>query len=211
MARIADFGSDPLSVARAQREAGLMSAILSSQPDFRWLDHRSGWFWFAGTRNRAVVRVRKMLAVANPLGVNELRAGLGRMGSPLAPARTLLALCRQIDGLWVRGDMIYANPGIESAEVLNKTERDLFQLLSENEGCMSNSELISQCCMLGIKRPTFYQCVTYSPIVARYNGSSYRLIGSSQKSSLLASAAPSTRASNLAHITGSGTRSITST
>ena len=77
--------------------------------------------------------------------------------------------------------MIYANPGIEHAEVLNKTERDLFQLLSENDGCMSNSELISQCCMRGIKRPTFYQCVTYSPIVARYNGNSYRLIGSQEQ------------------------------
>jgi len=179
MARIADFGSDSLSVAGAQREARLISAILSSQPDFRWLDRRSGWFWFAGVRNRAVVRVRKMLAVANPLALSELRAGLGRMmGSPLAPERTLTALCRQIDGLSVRGDTIYANPGIESAEVLNKTERDLFQLLSENDGCMSSSELISQSCVLGIKRPTFYQCVTYSPIVARHNGSNYRLIGS---------------------------------
>ena len=166
-----------------------MAAILSSQPDFRRLDQRSGWFWFAGTRNRAVVRVRKMLAVANPLGVSELRTGLGRMGSPLAPECTLLALCRQIDGLSVRGDMIYANPGIEHAEVLNKTERDLFQLLSENDGCMSNSELISQCCVLGIKRPTFYQCVTYSPIVARYNGNSYRLIGSGQNANAAKSGA----------------------
>jgi hypothetical protein len=96
MARIADFGSNALSVPGAQREAMLISAILSSQSDFRWLDRRSGWFWFAcARRNRAVVRVRKMLAVANPLAVSELRAGLGRMGSPLAPERTLVALCRQ--------------------------------------------------------------------------------------------------------------------
>jgi hypothetical protein len=179
MARIADFGCDSPSSAAAQREAGILSTILASQPDFRWLDHHSGWFWLAGTRrNRAVGRVRKMLAVANPLAVCELRAGLGRMGSPLAPERTLLAFCRQIDGLSVQGDMIYANPGIESAEVLNRTERDIFQLLLENDGCMSNSELISQSCMLGIKPPTFYQCVTYSPIVTRHNGNNYRLIGS---------------------------------
>jgi hypothetical protein len=179
MARIADFGSDSLPVAGAQREASLIETLLSSQGDFRWLDRGSGWFWLAATpRNRAVCRVRKMLAVANPLSVSELRAGLGRMGSPLAPENTLLEFCRQIDGLSVRGDMIYANPGIESAEVLNKTEQDIFQLLSENDGCMSNSELISQSCGLGIKRPTFYQCVTHSPIVERYDGSNYRLIGS---------------------------------
>jgi hypothetical protein len=178
MARIAEFGSDSPSAAGAQREARLLAAILSSQSDFRWLERRSGWFWLAGTkRNRAVGRVRKMLAVANPLAVSELRAGLGRMGSPLAPERTLLAFCRQIDGLSVQGDLVYANPGIESAEVLNKTERDIFQLLSENDGCMSNSELISQSRELGIKPPTFYQCVTHSPIVARDDGSNYRLIG----------------------------------
>jgi len=179
MARIADVGGNSLSAAGAHREARLISAILSSEPDFRWLDRRSGWFWLAGTRrNRAVGRVRKMLAVANPLAVSELRAGLGRMDSPLAPERTLLEFCRQIDGLSVRGDTIYANPGIESAEVLNKTELDILKLLTENDGCMSNSELISQAWVLGIKRPTFYQCVTYSPIVARYNGTNYRLIGS---------------------------------
>jgi hypothetical protein len=179
MARIAGLGNESPSAAAAQREAWLISAILCSQSDFRWLDPSSGWFWLAGTgRNRAVGRVRKMLAVANPLAVSELRAGLGRMGSPPVPRRTLLEFCRQIDGLSVRGEMIYANPAIKSADVLNKTERDIYQLLSENDGCMSNSDLISQSCVLGIKRPTFYQCVTYSPIVARYDGRNYRLIGS---------------------------------
>jgi hypothetical protein len=185
MARIADFGSDSPPAAGAQREAGLISAILSSQSDFRWLEPGSGWFWLAGTRrNRAVGRVRKMLAVANPLALSELRLGLGRMGSPPAPGRTLLEFCRQIDGLSVRGELIYANPCIESADVLNKTERDIFQLLSENDGCMSNSDLISQSGVLGIKRPTFYQCVTYSPIVARYDGRNYRLIGSRGQNAL---------------------------
>jgi hypothetical protein len=178
MARIADFGSDSPSAAGARREARLLAPILSSESDFRWLDRRSGWFWLACTqRNRAVARVRKMLAVANPLAVSEIRTGLGRMGSPLAPERTLLAFCRQINGLSVQGDLVYANPGIESAEVLNKTERDIFQLLSDNDGYMSNSELISQSEVLGIKPPTFYQCVTHSPIVARDAGSNYRLIG----------------------------------
>ena len=190
MARIADFATDSLSAAGAQREAGLIAAILSSQPDFRWLDRRSGWFWLTGTlRNRAVCRVRKMLAVANPLAVSELRAGLGRMGSPLAPGKTLLAFCRQLDGLSVRGDLIYAEPEVESAQVLNKTERDIFRLLSANDGCMSNSELISQSSVLGIKRPTFYQCVTHSPIVERYNGS-YRLIGSQRPDAQRVSSGP---------------------
>jgi hypothetical protein len=179
MAAIAEFTND-LPVGEAtEREAKLIESILSSQPDFRWVNRRSGWFRFVGAAgNFAMRRIRKMLAVANPLTVEELRAGLGRMGSNPAPEPTLLAFCRQVDGLSVRGNLIYASPCIETDDVLNKTERDLYHLLSENNGCMSNSELISESSRLGMKRPTFYQCVTYSPIVARCNGTHYRLIGS---------------------------------
>jgi hypothetical protein len=179
MAEITQFVNHGVTGERARRDASVIATILSAQPDFRWLDRKSGWFWLEDTqRNCAVSRIRKMLAVANPLPVSELRAGLDRMGSTLAPERTLLAFCRQIDGLSVCGEMIHADPGIETADVLNKTEQDIYQLLSENNGIMSNAELIWQSNVLGMKRPTFYQCVTYSPIVARYNGSSYRLIGS---------------------------------
>jgi hypothetical protein len=166
---------------QAQRDAVMIETILALQPDFRWLDREHGWFWLAQTsRNCAVTRIRKMLAVANPLPVSEIRAGLGRMGSPLAPELSLLELCRQIEGLSVRADVVYADPGIETADVLNKTELEIFQLLSEHNGCMSNLDLISQSSLLGMKRPTFYQCVTCSPIVSRYNGRDYRLIGSGQ-------------------------------
>jgi hypothetical protein len=179
MATIAEFTNELLAGEAAQGEADLIEAILSSQPDFRWLDRHSGWFWLAeAPRNRAVKRIRKMLAVANPLTVEELRAGLGRMGSIIAPAQTLLTFCRQIDGLSVSGDLIHASPSIKTADVLNKTERHIYQLLSENNGCMANSALIWESNRLGMKRPTFYQCVTYSPIVARYDGRHYRLIGS---------------------------------
>ena len=181
MATVTQLMDDNADSDRAQRDAIMIEAILTAQPDFRWLDRAAGWFWLTEThRNCAVTRIRKMLAVANPLSVAEIRAGLGRMGSPLAPERSLFELCRQIEGLSVRGDMVCAEPCIETAEVLNKTEIEIFQLLSENNGCMSNSDLIGQSNMLGMKRPTFYQCVTRSPIVTRYNGRHYRLIGSGQ-------------------------------
>jgi hypothetical protein len=178
MAKIAEFTNDLPAAPGAGGTASLIEIILSGQPDFRWLDREAGWFWLAGTSpNCAVKRIRKMLAVANPLAIAELRAGLARMISPLAPESTLAAFCRQQDWLSVRGDLIYATPCIDAAEVLNKTEHDIYRLLSGNNGCMSNSELISRANRLGMKRPTFYQCVTYSPIVTRYNGRNYRLIG----------------------------------
>jgi hypothetical protein len=178
MAAIAEFTNDVRDGEVAQRESKLIETILSGRPDFRWLDRGSGWFWIAGAPgNCAVRRIRKMLAVANPLTVEELRAGLGRKGAPPVPAQTLLAFCRQAGGLSVREDLIYARPRIDAAEVLNKTERDIYRLLSENNGCMANSDLILESGRLGMKRPTFYQCVTYSPIVVRCDGGHYRLIG----------------------------------
>jgi hypothetical protein len=178
MVKIAEFLHSGPGPDNAARETGVLEAILGHERDFCWLDKRSGWFWLSETpRNCALSRIRKMLAVANPLPLNEIRAGLARMGSPQAPERTLLEFCRQVPGLTVRGDNVSATPEIPATEVLNKTEWDLFQLLSENNGCMSNSDLICQSSILGIKRPTFYQCVTYSPIVARFNGNHYRLIG----------------------------------
>lgn len=162
-----------------RRELEFVEAVLSSESDFRWLDQRSGWFWFSdSTNNRVASRIRKMLAVANPLSIAEIRAGLARMGDPLPPNRILREFCRQLPELSVEGDMIRANAEIKVSEVLNRTEREIFQLLSRHNGCMSNSELIGLSHVVGMKRPTFYQCVTWSPIVARYNRSHYRLIGS---------------------------------
>lgn len=164
-----------------QRELKLLETLLSAQDDFRWLQRESGWFWFSdAANNRVATRIRKMLAVANPLGIAEARAGLLRMGDPLPPNDILLEFCRQLPDLSVDGNTIRAEAEISIGEVLNRTERDIFQLLAENDGCMSNSELICRSRVLGIKRPTFYQCVTWSPIVLRYKRSHYRLIGSRQ-------------------------------
>lgn len=167
--------------AITQRDLDYVEAVLTAQSDFRWLQRRAGWFWFAdAANNRVASRIRKMLAVANPLKIGEMRAGLARMGDPLAPNRILIEFCRQLPGISVEGDVIRTDEEIKVSEVLNRTEQDIFQLLSENNGCMSNSELICRSHVLGMKRPTFYQCVTWSPIVARYNRSHYRLIGSRQ-------------------------------
>jgi hypothetical protein len=186
--RIRRHGMAPLTACLASRsksqssqsEIDLVEAILTAQRDFHWLDQRTGWFWFADTtRNRAVSRIRKMLAVANPLTIGEISAGLARMKCPLAPPATLAEFCRQIPGLRVSGDTVSADPAIDIDEVLNRTEQDIFRLLAAHDGCMSSSELILRSKAMGVKRPTFYQCVTYSPIVSRYNQGHYRLIGAS--------------------------------
>ncbi|HEY3823460.1 MAG TPA: hypothetical protein VGL82_02835 [Bryobacteraceae bacterium] len=189
--RVRRYGVANLAACRAgrsrggdvQREIDLLETVLTAAGDFRWLNRREGWFWFSEvTTNRVVSRIRKMLAVANPLTTAEIRAGLGRMLDPLAPDATLLELCRQLPGLSVDGDRIRTDAEIKVSDVLNKTERDIFRLLAENNGCMSNSDLICRSRGIGVKRPTLYQCVSNSPIVLRHNRNYYRLIGWGQVS-----------------------------
>lgn len=183
MASIADCVAVKTRTGDASCELDLVKTVLSAHRDFQWLDQRAGWFWFSDPMNNRVARrVRKMLAVANPLRIDEVRAGLSRMGHLPAPDKVLIEFCRQLPGVSVSGASIRADREIDAGEVLNRTEREIFQLLSEHNGCMTNSELIYRSHGLGMKRPTFYQCVTYSPIVARHNRSQYRLIGWQQAS-----------------------------
>jgi hypothetical protein len=178
MATIAACAFGRSDKGAVKSELDLAEALLLGESDFRWLLPGSGWFWFSDTQNRAASRVRKMLAVANPLTITEIRGGLARMDELPAPKKVLLDLCRQLPGLSVYGETIRADAEIRVGEVLNKTEIDIFHLLAEHNGCMSNSELICRSLVLGMKRPTFYQCVTHSPIVSRCNRNYYRLIGS---------------------------------
>jgi hypothetical protein len=46
---------------------------LGTQRDFQWLDTSGGWFWFFPTTdNRILLRIEKILAVANRIAVSEL-------------------------------------------------------------------------------------------------------------------------------------------
>jgi hypothetical protein len=171
-----------------QRESALLEEVLSAQKDFRWLDRQAGWFWLSDVRmNRVVNRIRKMFAVADSLEIAEIRAGLARMGDPPAPDAILLEFCRQMPELSVEGETVRARTEISAGKVLNPTERAIFRLLSENNGCLSNAELICGTRALGMKRPSFYQCVTWSPIVSRYKRGYYRLIGSAHTGAVAAS------------------------
>ncbi len=164
-----------------QRESALLEEVLAAQKDFRWLDRQAGWFWLSDVRmNRVVNRIRKMFAVAGSLGIADIRAGLARMGDPPAPDAILLEFCRQMPELSVDAETVRAKSEISAGKVLNPTERAIFRLLSEHNGCLSNAELICKTRALGMKRPSFYQCVTWSPIVSRYKRGHYRLIGAAQ-------------------------------
>jgi hypothetical protein len=184
MASVSEFLNDNRQPEAAQRERNFLQAVLSADKDFRWLDDSAEWFWFSEARgNLALRRIRKMLSVANPLSMEDLRAGLARTSDMLPSDQVLAAFCRQAPGIIVEGDSIRPGFRINCGDVLNQTEQNIFRILSERGGCMTNSELICHAYSLGIKRPTFYQCVNHSPIVSRDRGH-YKLIGSMRQAEI---------------------------
>jgi hypothetical protein len=178
MASISDLLNEGASLEAGRRERNIVKALLLPDKDLQWLDKSSEWFWFSEViRNPALTRIRKMLCVANPLGLKDLRAGLERMSDAIPPDEALVAFCQQMPGIAVHGDSVSASDPINPGKVLNGTELDIFRTLSEQGGRMPVSDLIYRAKDLGIKRPTFYQCVSHSSIVFRHRGY-YLLIGS---------------------------------
>jgi hypothetical protein len=164
----------------------LVGRALACLDDFHWLEQSADWFWLSGNPNNAVLnRIRKILSVANPIEISELRAGIGRdyrMKGFSAPKTALLEFCRQAPGLRVNNETVKAEPGVSSDDVLTRTEKDIVQMLDEHGGTIATPEFKSVCLGMGVNRRTFYQNLVSSPIISRYSGGLYGLIGSGERS-----------------------------
>src|SRR5713226_9748405 len=164
----------------------LVVSALACLRVFHWLEPSADWFWLSDKpNNRVLNRMRKILSVANPINVSELRAGVGRdyrMKGFTPPKRVLLEFCRQAPGLRVNDETVKAEPAVNSDDVLSHIERDIVHIFSEHGGTMATSELKSVCPGMGVHWRTFYQNLVSSPIISRYADGLYGLIGSGEKS-----------------------------
>jgi len=102
------------------------------------------------------------------------------MNGVLLPKRVLLEFCRQAPGLRVDNEAVKADPAANSDDVLSQVERDIVHILSEHGGIMAASDFKSVCLGMGVNRRTFYQNLVRSPIISRYAGGLYGLIGSGE-------------------------------
>ena len=163
-------------------DGNLVVSALACLRGFRWLDQSADWFWLSDSpNNRVLNRMRKILSVANPINISELRAGVGRdyrMKGFLPPKGVLLEFCRQASGLRVNDEAVKAEPAVNSDDALSQVEKDIARILSEHGGTMAASEFRSACLGRGVIRTTFYHCMEYSPIISKRAGGLYSLIGS---------------------------------
>jgi hypothetical protein len=156
---IARWGMATLSNVRAEVrrvESGvcdrkLVGRVLACLGGFHWLEQSAGWFWLSDNCNNPLLNnIREILSVANPIHILELRASIGRdyrMKGLSPPKRVLLEFCRQAPGLRVEDEIVKAEPGVSSDDVLGQAggiikrskvtlERELHELLGTGRNAL---------------------------------------------------------------------------
>ena len=181
MATLSNVVAEVRNVESGVCDGNLVASVLACRGGFCWLDRSGGWFWLSDIpNNRVLNRVRKILSVANPIGLVDLRAGIARdyrMKGFSPPKRVLLEFCRHAPGLRVSDETVKAARGVNKGDVLTQTERDAVHILTEHGGIMTASEFMSVCLGMGMNRGTVYQCLAHSPILSKYAQGLYGLIG----------------------------------
>jgi hypothetical protein len=186
MATLSKVAAEVRKVDSGVCDRKLVVSALACLDGFHWLEPSADWFWLSDKpNNRVLNRMRKILSVANPINISELRAGIGRdyrMRGFSPPKRVLLEFCRQAPGLRVNDAAVKAEPAVNSDEVLSPVERDIVHMLSEHGGTMATSEFMSVCLGMGVNRQTFYYNLVSSPIISRHVDGLYGLIGIGERS-----------------------------
>lgn len=158
---------------RVKQLAGFVEGV-------EWLDAERTWVWRgAGPRNRVVIRIRKMLAVASPLTLSELRSGIARdyrMQGYSPPRAVLAEICRRLEFCSVDGQFVQRK-GELPLDVLSPTEANLVRVLSANGGCMGTRALESAASGGGVGAPALWQKLSYSCVIAKPAPGVYALRG----------------------------------
>lgn len=146
---------------------------VESMDRFSWLDDDGRWFWIAGTRNRVLNQVEKIMSVAGSIELNDLRRGVGRhhrMKGFRPPREVLGQLCVQ-SGLYTRRDDVIA--GGEDLpdwrQLLGENERVLVETLFDYGPIMRRDDLTRAVVdERGLKRNSVMIYLGYSPVIERF-------------------------------------------
>ncbi len=166
--------------------------LLKDCPEIEFLNEN--WFWYKSgvpSRNRLRNVTRKMLSVASPIPVSELREGVHRhykirrtrgvSSWPLVtPPRAVLQEFYRlhpefsIDASGLVGTVGHLDYGVE----LNPTERILLEVLRSSPACLLDRNSLSRSCSeLGMNPHTFSQYLSSSPVISHAGTDMWSLRG----------------------------------
>lgn len=171
----------------------LVRTIVQEDPNFCLLDEESGWFFFRDGYNALLARLRKILAVASPIHLSELRAGLGRHYRTRGfapPKRVLAALCSEVEGYRCEGSLVIAEPQPDWRDVVSGVEATMVATLMANGRVMPRDEFERACVGVGVNKSTFYVYLDNSPLLCRLARGVYGLRGTDVQPGVVERLAP---------------------
>jgi hypothetical protein len=128
-----------------------------------------------------VTVIKKVISVSSKIEIGELRAGISRfhrMHGFAPPKRVLLEFCRQLPWCQIEGNIVSADPPLDWEEIFKgTTEWAMAAILKEYGLVMPREEFEKRCVELGMNKNTFYQYLTFSPIITKYSIGVYGLRG----------------------------------
>lgn len=194
VATVADVAASVQERSKLAVTPDFAAQVLEPLEGFEWLDKENGWFWFRlVAKNRVVTRIRKILAVADTIQVAELRSGIARhhqMNGYAPPRRILFELCARLPFCFIDGIHVRARGEISWVHVLKGTEYKLVEILKEHGSVMQRAALEDRCVATGMKRPTFYAYLAYSPVIERFASGVYGIRGAKLAPGLVESLIP---------------------
>ena len=147
----------------------LARTVLSSLPQFSWLDRKLGWFWFRDCPNRLLRALGKIFSVTTSVKLDVLLAAIFRAeaqaGGPRPSRRALESACAQLPGCRLDGDDVRMEAALYRAEWLSPTELSLVDLLEKSGGAASTTAIQRMALACGIAPGTFWRTVRASPVV----------------------------------------------
>ena len=184
-------------VAEVMREEGVdveetqIRRTLSGSKNFEFLNE--DWFWATNvkdSRNRLYNVTRKILSVASPQSIINIRDGIRRhyrwrMSSharfrtlSIPPLLVLEAFYKKHPGFRVEDNMVYASEALDYRRELGDTDRVLVEVLrSSPSGLMDRDSLTEECLARGLNENTFSVYTSYSPILEHVDTAIWKLRG----------------------------------
>ena len=158
-----------------------VTTILDQNPDVRWLNQEREWFTIIETkRNRLSNIVRKVLSVAQKISISELRGAIKRvhrLDGFAPPSDILKSFCSSLPFCDVVDEYVISNQALSLTETLGEIESCFYDVLREHGPAMSLNALRDECLQRGMNANSFYQYITYSPIICRLVREVYALVG----------------------------------
>jgi Bacterial RNA polymerase, alpha chain C terminal domain/Sigma-70, region 4 len=158
-----------------------VTTILGRNPDVRWLNQEREWFTIIETkRNRLSNIVRKVLSVAQKISISELRGAIKRvhrLDGFAPPSDILRSFCSSLPFCDVVDEHVISNQALSLTETLGEIESCFYDVLREHGPAMSLNALREECLQRGMNANSFYQYITYSPIICRLVREVYALVG----------------------------------